>query len=623
MVSVPTGARRTLLVAAVFVAWFAAWSGTRPLNVPDEGRYAEVAREMLVSRDFVTPHLNGVPFLDKPPLFYWLEDASFAVLGVRPFSARLVPALFAALGCLLVLLAGARLHGWRAGLLSAIVLAANPYYFGASQYVNHDLAVAVLVSAAVFAFVAGLSGDGPGRAGWIVAGCAAAGLAVLTKGLIGVVFPFGFVGLWVLLTRGWSRVPWPALGAGLLVMAGLVLPWALAVQEANPDFLHHFVVVQHFQRFAGRGFNNPVGPGFYPVLLGAGLLPWTPQLPAAVHRAVLVLRGDRVDREANLLLLLWPVLVVLFFSIPRSKIAGYVLPALPPLAVLLGAWWEGALRAGQGRLRAVAVSGWVMAALGLLLAIGSPLVAGRLALQPQAVARLAATGAATLAAAVVVLYAHRRRELALAFAACVASAALLGAGGMLAVPHLIHDGTGSLAERIHPLLRDGDRVACYRKYFYDLPLHLGLRQPLLVVDDWGDPAIAKSDNWRSELWIGLQQRPEAAAWLVTPDRFRAICAGEARCFVVARSRDVVQLEGMALVRIATSSDMVLLATPAAARGVEVGAAGETLDRHRRFWTWRRGQRTPAARDIGNVDSEAPGTRTQNHRLKRPMLYQLS
>lgn len=559
------GTRRALLATALFAAWFVALAGARPLNVPDEGRYAEVAREMLVTGDFVTPRLNGVPFLDKPPLFYWLEAASFTAFGVRPFSARLVPALLATLGCVLVLLAGARLHGWRAGLLGAVVLAASPYYFGASQYVNHDLAVAVLISAAILAFAVGLTGEGRGRGGWIVAGCGAAGLAVLTKGLIGVVFPFGFTALWVLLTWRWSRVPWRALGVGLLLLAALVLPWVMAVQAANPRFLHHFVVVQHFRRFAGRGFNNPMGPAFYVVVLAAGLLPWTPLLPSAFRRAVLSFREDRTDQGASLLLLLWPALVVLFFTIPRSKIAGYVLPALPPIAMLLGVWWDDALRSGAGRVRAVVASGWIMAALGSTLIVAPLLVGGRLTIPPPAVLRLAATGAAALAAAAVVLQAQRRGDLGRALGGQVAFAVAFGAGAILTVPHLIRDGTGSLAARIRPALRDGDRVVCYRTYFYDLPLHLGLREPLVVVDDWNDPSIAERDNWRRELWIGLQQLPQAGAWMVTPERFREMCGGEARCFVAVRSRDAGELEPLHLLHLAAEGDRLLLATPSAAR----------------------------------------------------------
>jgi 4-amino-4-deoxy-L-arabinose transferase-like glycosyltransferase len=566
---IPTDARarrNALLVGALLLAWFLAFTGARPLNVPDEGRYAEVAREMLVTGDWVTPRLNGVPFLDKPPLFYWMEATAFALFGVHTWTARLPPALLAVAGCLLVMLAGARLHGWRAGLLGAIVLAANPFYFGASQYVNHDLGVAVWVSGALLAFAVGLTTERSRAAGWIVAGCLSAGLALLTKGLIGIVFPVGITGLWMLLTWRWSRAPWAALGGGLLLCAALVLPWTLAVQRANPDFFHYFFVTQHFERFTGGSFNNPQGPAFYFLLLAGGLLPWTPLLPAALRRAAAAFRADRADHGASLLLILWPALVVLFFSIPRSKIAGYVLPALPPLATLLGVWWDVALRKAEGRQRSIGLSAWIMLAFAAFLVLTPRLVAPALRLSAASVALLTATGIATLLPAALVLLGHRSGRLGLALGGHVAFAALFSAGALLTVPSLVRDGTQSLAERIRPLLQEGDRVVCYRKYFYDLPFYLGRHEPLLVAYDWDDPAIEKTDDWRREFWLGLRWRPEAAAWMVTPERFRELCAGDgARCFVVVLRADAAELERLALVPLGEAGDKLLLATRAAAR----------------------------------------------------------
>ncbi|HEY6107233.1 MAG TPA: hypothetical protein VIV59_14710, partial [Anaeromyxobacteraceae bacterium] len=275
---------------------------------------------------------------------------------------------------------------------------------------------------------------------------------------------------------------------------------------------------------------------------------------------------DRADRGASLLLLMWPAVVVLFFSIPQSKIAGYVLPALPPLAMLLGAWWDRALRRveGQGRRLSLLVSGWIMVAFAAFLIIAPRLVAPSLSLSPTAVWMLTVTGLATLLPAGLVLYGHRSGHLGLMLGGHVAFAALFGAGAILTVPSLVRDGTQALAERIRPLLQDGDRVVCYRKYFYDLPVHLGRREPLLVVDDWDDPAIAGKDNWRRELWLGLRWRPEAAAWMVKPERFRTLCGAGSRCFVVVRRADAAELEPLALVPLGEAGDKLLFATRAAA-----------------------------------------------------------
>lgn len=550
-----------LIGGALFLGWFLAFTGARPLNVPDEGRYAEVAREMVVWGDWVTPRLDGVPFLDKPPLFYWMAALGFRAFGVHVWTARLVPALMGSLGCLLVFLAGVRLHGRRAGLLAAVVLAVSPFYFGASLYVNHDLAVAVWIAGAVLAFAVALPAAGRWRPAWFLAGCAAAGLAVLTKGLVGIVFPFGVAGPWALATRRWNRVAWPALAAGAVLLGALVLPWVIAAQAANPDFLHYFFVTQHFERFTGRTFNNPAGPAFYLVVLAAGLLPWTPLLPAAVRQAVAAFRRDRSDGGADLLLLLWPALVVVFFSIPRSKLAGYVAPAVPPLALLLGRWWDQVLQKTGDPPRSLRVSGWLMVAVAIALG-AAPLLPARV-LPAAAAARLAAAGLASLAAASVALGALRRGHLGLCFAGHAGFAAAFCAGVLLAVPEVVRDGTGPLAERMRPLLRPGDVVASYRRYYYDLPLLLDRRDPIVVADDWDDPAIPATDNWRRELWLGLRREPRAASWLVSPARLGVLCGGEARCFVLAPRRALPELERLGLAAVAENGDQVLAASRAA------------------------------------------------------------
>lgn len=561
--------RETAAALAVLLLCFLAATGTRALNVPDEGRYAEVAREMLRSGDWITPRLDGVPFLDKPPLFYWLEAAAFAVFGVHVWSARLVPALLGFAGCVLVYAAGARLYGRRAGLLGAIVLAANPFHFGASQYVNHDLAVATWISAALLAFAVGDRREGAARRPWLLAGYAAMGLAVMTKGLIGLVLPIGAVGVFVAIGRRWREVPRYALPAGLALVAAIAVPWHVVAQRENPDLLHYLFVVQHFQRFTGSGFNNPVGPAFYPAVLAAGLLPWTPLLPAALARAWRVLRRDPRGGRTDLLLLAWPALVVVFFSIPRSKLAGYVLPALPPLALLVGRELDLVLGAEGAARRSFRISAALMAGLALLLMAGPVAVAalpgGLPPFPPVQAALLVGGGVVALAAAGVTWRAARRGLPRRAVAAMVVFSAALFAAVLPAVPFLVHDSTLPLAERLRPLVREGDVVACYGRWFYDLPLYLDRREPIVVAEWWQDPGIPGRDNWQRELLLGRLREPASEAWLVDPDALALRCRPRTRCFVFARARDAVVLaSSMELVPLAEANGVQLLATPAAA-----------------------------------------------------------
>ena len=553
--------RAAVAVLAALLAAFLATTGARALNVPDEGRYAEVAREMLRLGDFVTPRLDGVPFLDKPPLFYWLEAASFALFGVHVWSARLVPALLGFAGCAMVYAAAARLRGRRAGILAALALAANPYYFGASQYVNHDLAVATWITAAVLAFAAGERAEGSSRRRWLWAGYAAMGLGVLTKGLIGVVLPLGIVGIWIVATGRWREIRRYQLPSGLLLTAAIAVPWHLVAEARNPGLLHHLIVVQHFQRFVGSGFNNPAGPLFFPAVIALGLLPWTPLLPSALRRAWGSFRRDRQSGGTDLLLLVWPALVVVFFSIPHSKIAGYTLPAVPPLALLVGLELDARLtRAPAGRPWALGVSAALMALIGAGLA-AAPLVPALRGLPFGAAAALVAGGAVALAAGAVV-FAERRGRLSFVAGAHVAFAAALFAAALPALPFFLRDSTEPLAAALAPRLGPGDLVVSYRRYFYDLPIFLDRTEPIVVAEPWSDPDIPRRDDWRRDLWFGREREPASRAWLVEPGELAARCRA-VRCFVVTRERDRAEVEArLPLAPIAAANGMVLLATSA-------------------------------------------------------------
>jgi len=558
----PSRRAAAAVLLGLLVAFLGA-TGSRALNVPDEGRYAEVAREMLRLGDFVTPRLDGVPFLDKPPLFYWLEAAAFAVFGVHVWSARLVPALLGFAGCVMVYGAAARLRGRRAGILSALVLAANPYYFGASQYVNHDLAVAIWIAAALLAFAVGDREEGPARPRWLWAGYAAMALAVLTKGLIGIVLPLGAVGIWMAATRRWREIRRYQLPSGLLVAAAVAVPWHLVAQARNPGLLHHLIVVQHFQRFAGSGFNNPAGPLFFPAIIALGLLPWSPLLPAALRRAWSAFRRERGEGRTELLLLLWPALVVVFFSIPHSKLAGYALPAVPPLALLVGLELDERLaRPAGGRARALAVSAALMALVGAALA-AAPFVSALRGLPLPAAAALVLGGVGALVAGAVA-FARRRSGLPAAIAAHVAFAAILVTATPPALPFVLRDSTEALAAALAPRLAPGDVVVSYRRWFYDLPVYLDRAEPVWVAEAWGDPEIPRHDDWRRELWLGREREPASRAWLVDLGALATRCR-DARCFVFARERELPDLATrLPLVRIAAANGIALLASPAAA-----------------------------------------------------------
>ena len=320
------------LLAIGFWLAFLAW--VRPLTLPDEGRYAGVAWDMLRSGSHAVPLLDGMPYFHKPPLYYWMTELSFTLFGVHPWAAR-VPSLLASWAAIAGLYAFVRRYRDAASAsMTALLLATLPFFYGGSQFANLDMLVAGLITLCVLAAADTVLRAERGQAyRWMsLAAAALAGLAVLAKGLIGLVLPGAILFIWLVWGRRWrglAALVWPP---ALLVFAIVAVPWFVLMQIRYPGFYDYFFVYQHFQRFAASGFNNAQPFWFYlPVVVGLAL-PWSLWGGGILRKAFW---ADGPQRDLRRLALIWFVVVVGFFSLPSSKLVGYVLPALPALAFLL------------------------------------------------------------------------------------------------------------------------------------------------------------------------------------------------------------------------------------------------------------------------------------------------
>ena len=314
--------RAALKDGLLLAAWLLLTIGLRPLLLPDEGRYAGVALEMLHG-SLLVPTLDGLPFFHKPPLLYWLDIASMRLFGINDFAVRMGPSLLAWAMAMALRAHLLRWHGAQVARVGLVVLATTPFFFVGAQYVNHDIGVAACITGTVLAWVRAV--DEPRSLRWALVGWACAALGVLAKGLIGVVLPVMVLVPWLLVQRRWTGLRLLAHPLGLVCFATLVLPWMWAMQARYPDFFDYFIVEQHFRRYAGAAFNNRAPFWFFPVVVPLLMLPWSLWLWPALRQ-----RGARAG------LYLWWVAVVLgFFSLPSSKLVGYALPALAPLAALL------------------------------------------------------------------------------------------------------------------------------------------------------------------------------------------------------------------------------------------------------------------------------------------------
>lgn len=306
--------------------------GVPGLMDPDEGRYAEIAREMLVSGDWLTPHLNQVKYLEKPPLVYWLTAISMALLGPTETAARLIPALSALGGVLSTYGLGRVMLGPREAFIAASIQATCMGYVIMGRLLTLDMTLTFLLCLGLGLGYLGITRH---RRNYLRGAYLALALGVLTKGPVALVLPGLILSIWAIANRS-PRVLlqlWDGPGAAIFI--AVVVPWFVLVSMRNPEFLQYFLVQEHLQRFLSSQVHH--GEPFYYFIgvLAMGLLPWTFFLPWGIFRiwrepGVGNLRGDR------LFLLLWAGVVLLFFTLSQSKLAPYILPALPPLALIIG-----------------------------------------------------------------------------------------------------------------------------------------------------------------------------------------------------------------------------------------------------------------------------------------------
>ena len=339
--------KTSLALLLVFaLAWFAT-AGSRDLFNADEARYAEIAREMVASGDWLTPRLNGFKYFEKPPLQYWATAAAFEAFGESAWSARLWTVLTGFATVLATLAAGTSLLGPAAGAYGALLLGASLMWIGMGHFSSLDMGLAAFLSFAIYAYALAQRDGASARSqrNWMLAAWAASAFAVLAKGLVGIVLPAGALFVYLLWQRDWRLLGARSMhwGAGLALAGLLAVPWFVAVSLANPEFARFFFIHEHFERFltVEHGRYQPAWY-FVPVLL-VGLLPWTLALPGALAAG---LRRDPALRfQPQRFLFAWIVVVFVFFSASDSKLISYVLPLVPAVALLAGDW-AARMRAG-------------------------------------------------------------------------------------------------------------------------------------------------------------------------------------------------------------------------------------------------------------------------------------
>ncbi|HEV8586962.1 MAG TPA: glycosyltransferase family 39 protein [Methylomirabilota bacterium] len=553
-------------VALVAAALYLLRLGAAPFVDPPEGFHAEIAREMLRLGDWITPHVNGVRYFDKPPVLYWLMAGSFAAVGVSETAARVWSALASVGIAAVTARLGFLLGGARIGLLAGLMVIANLGMYLYGRLVKPDVVFILCIVLAYAGFA--VAYKGAGRWGLVVF-YASLGAATITKDVLGAIGPLAVVALFFFLTREQPISPW-APWWGVLLLLAIAVPWYAAVEAQNRGFLWYTIVDNHLLNFTRQRVfpDEDVPLGALPFLgvTFLAFLPWSLAAPWAVARA---LRRPWEDATARLwvLIALWPIVVIGFFALSPFKLPHYGLPAFPALALLVARLWDESIEAAPGSLRPralivpVAVT-FALAALafGLAAADRLPLPAGALTNVDVATRNLAARGqvsagapleayvpvlrtcAIIFAAGTLVLgwAAWRRRPAAGAWAAVAVTLAFLPAAGDGMAQFARSRSARTVTEALVLRLKPGDQVVHEGPLENTGSLLLALDRPVTVVNGLQSNLAfgATFPEGRDRFWDG----PRLAREWTKPGR-RFLVTG------VAPERSVVRTLPPAAVRL--------------------------------------------------------------------------
>ena len=312
--------------------------GTMPLTDPDETFYAETAKEMFNRQEFLTPYIFGKPQFEKPPLYYWLVIFGFKIFDINEFSARIASSIFGILGIIGVYLLGKILINKRTGFFAGIVLATSAKYLTLSRACVTDMVLGVFILYAFLFFFYGYLSR-VGKTKWYLFSSILLGLAVLTKGPIGIFLPFVIMGIYLILTKDIKRLKEIPILRGALLFLAISLPWYFLMYKVHgKEFMDVFFGFHNITRFLHP--EHKWGDVFYyyaPVVI-AGFSPWAVFLPLGIWQSLREV--DSKLKKTNLFLVIWFLVIFLFFSLSRTKLPTYIFPLFPALALLIGRLWD-------------------------------------------------------------------------------------------------------------------------------------------------------------------------------------------------------------------------------------------------------------------------------------------
>lgn len=498
--------------------FFGLFLGIRPLSTPDEGRYAEIPREMALSGDLITPRLNGVKYFEKPPLFYWLESASIKLFGLGEFTLRLLPMLLGVLGCLLVYGAGRRLFGRVAGLASALTLATSLLYYAHTRILILDMGVAIFMVGALLSYLLATQEKEEGlQNAFLVGFFSFSALAVLAKGLIGAVLPGAIILLWTLPFKRWKELflafkPW-----GIVLFFALAAPWHLFVSLKNPEFFDFYFIHEHFTRFltTEHGRYKPF-LFFVPIFLG-GFFPWVAFLGQVFQGIKEHFRSDRILQ----FLILATGFIFLFFSFSKSKLIPYILPLFPLVSLLIGReiarFWEG--KATDKRPFSV----YIFLAVSLAMAAPIALYTQDLLFKKSLWPALSLVEGLLLGGAFGVSRFIKRGDRKKALILIGLSSAAVFVTINTIWEEMEGRSIKPFALYINAHRNPEDEIVSYNRYYQDLPVYTN--------------QIVKVTGWQGECAFGMKQE-DVSSWMISGETLDRLWNGEKKVYMIGRKEAI-------------------------------------------------------------------------------------
>lgn len=529
--------------------------GGAALFEPDEGRNAEVGREILLTQDWVTPHYNFIPRLDKPVAYYWLVACSYKLFGVSEWSARL-PSAVAALACV-VLTSGLALtmFGFWEALWSGLILATGVEFSILSRTVILDMTLAFFITLSLCAFYWGSTIDhGRVKRIFYLLMYASTGVATLVKGPIGIILPGLVIFFYLFHTRKWFLLNEMNLALGIPLFLLIAGSWYVWAEMRNPGALRYFFLEENVLRFLAPRFNRNQSWYYLFSALLIGFLPWTLLLAFVVED----LRKGFLD-DTTFFLVIWTLLPVFFFSFSSSKQAHYILPVYPPLSIVAGKSLCRILRDRSGRTSWVFSLPWLTLAAALLVVVLALLLPDLLPDHVQGPLRQLAPAIPlslvwTILLIIIVLAFSNWRALwkkpgALYLSYCI---------GFVLVFLFVHRVMAAvsytrtskeLAEKAAPFIRPEDHLVIYHAYLSSLPFYLRVNRPLWVV--WS----GQQGRVMGSTYVG-EKLPVAAAGhekvLFTYQEFSKLWTeSRERLLIFAHTKDVGRLNEQGLVPLKT------------------------------------------------------------------------